>query len=58
MKAKFWYKDNWCGSIREFTTLKAARKAARKEDGFGIYIHRMDSRDKVEFVEGNGYTYP
>jgi len=56
MKAKFWYKDNWCGDIREFKTLKEARESARKEDGNGVDIYNGSRR--VEFVNGNGYTYP
>ena len=38
-KKKYWYTDNWTGSVHEFETLKAAKKAAKSETGMTIWIY-------------------
>lgn len=57
---KFWYKDNWIGSIKEFETIDAARESAQKEDGISITIftNKNGKTEIAETVKANGYTYP
>ena len=54
---KFWYRDNWCGNKKEFSTLRAAKTAAQKEDGLSITIFRSKDGGIAEIVKANGYTY-
>lgn len=59
MKAtKFWYRDNWNGTIHEFSTLKEAEEQATREDGTYIAIYRSKDGSLAKTVEANGYTYP
>ena len=58
MRTTFWYKDNWCGSIKEFETLRAAEKSASKEDGVSITIFKSHDGSIASTVKANGYTYP
>jgi hypothetical protein len=57
MKANYWYKDNWNGTIHEFKTLREAEQSAAKEDGNWIAIYRKDGT-RAATVEATGYTYP
>lgn len=57
MKANFWYKDNWNGTMHEFKTLKEAIQQASKEDGNYIVIYRKDG-SIAKTVKSTGYTYP
>jgi hypothetical protein len=51
----YYYKDNWSGDIHQFSTLREAKKEAKKEDGNSIAIFK--GLDCVEIVKSNGRIY-
>ena len=61
-KKIFWYHDNWVGTRREFKTLEAAKKAAKKETGVSITIYTNfpygRNSEVVCFADASGIMPP
>lgn len=59
-KQKFWYSDNWNGTVHEFNTLKAAIEAASSEVGNTVTIYRNRPYGRgseiVCFAEASGFV--
>lgn len=56
-KKSYWYMDNWNGSIHYFSTLRAAKAAAKKETGVSVFIHNNVGKSTV-VAEASGYCLP
>ena len=56
----YWYRDNWIGKKKEFSSLREAKKAAKNEYGVSVAIH--DSKKKFSeseiicFARASGFT--
>ena len=51
----YYYMDNWTGNVRRFSTLREAKKSARKEDGRSIAI--CNANGVVCTVKASGIVY-
>ena len=52
---KYYYMDNWSGDVRQFNSLREAKKSARKEDGRSIAI--CNANGVVCTVKASGIVY-
>lgn len=59
-RKKYWFRDSWDGNSREFTTLKNAIEAARKQYGVSVSIytnHRYGLPSEIaKIAEASGFT--
>ena len=53
---KYWYKDNWNGTIHEFKTLREAKAAAKRECGAVIRIYRQNGSLACS-MDASGHIY-
>jgi hypothetical protein len=54
----YYYTDNWTGDVHRFSTLREAKKSARKEDGRSITIWNAKGCRLVCTVKASGIVYP
>ena len=52
---KYYYMDNWSGDVRQFNSLREAKKSARKENGRSIAI--CNANGVVCTVKASGIVY-
>lgn len=52
---KYFFIDNWDGSLHEFETFRDAKKAAKEQTGVSIGIIKISDK-KITHVPASGHT--
>ena len=61
-KESYWFKDNWDGNIREFSSLEQAKKIAKHQVGNCVYIYKRmpfgETSKLLIIADASGHTPP
>ena len=52
---KYWFRDNWYGSIETFNSLRDAKKAAKEQTGISVAI-KNEKGKVICFSPASGHT--